>query len=255
MKVDVNDRIHLITGGCIEEDCVWPGLVRHFYYYKQAEDSVWQGPEQIPDTMFGVMLVNIDQLLIDKDGIPYASYGFSSKEAYFTDRNQGSWQVPYYLVGWHTTSASDSFMVDNFCFVLDSQGKGHAAFSAFNFAQGMLEDDSVEIYYFSSSNSAVDTEEDNKTFHSNLFQNYPNPFNSSSIITYEIERGENVTLKIYDILGREVRELINTSQKPDYYKVIWDGRNNSGKEVSSGIYFYQLRAGNYKQTRKLILLK
>jgi hypothetical protein len=255
IKVDVNDRVHLITVGCSHgEYCgPWPGW-RTFYYYKQTEDSVWQGPEQIPDTMFGFRSY-IPQLFVDKQGVPYMGYQTSSNEEYFTDRNQGSWQVPYYLVGWHTTSASDSFMVDNFCFVLDSQGKGHAAFSAFNFAQGMLEDDSVEIYYFSSSNSAVDTEEDNKTFHSNLFQNYPNPFNSSSIITYEIERGENVTLKIYDILGREVRELINTSQKPDYYKVIWDGRNNSGKEVSSGIYFYQLRAGNYKEARKLVLIK
>jgi hypothetical protein len=252
IKVDVNDRVHLITAGCIEEDCVWPGMTRTFYYYKQTDDSVWQGPEQIPDTIFGAR-VGIDQLLIDKDGLPYASYAFSSNEVYFTDRRQGGWKVPYMLVGWH--DSPDSFMVDVFCFVLDSQGKGHGAFSAFNFAQGMLEDDSVEIYYLSSSNSAVDTDEDNKIFHFRLFQNYPNPFNSCTIITYEIDKGENVALKIYDLLGREVKELVNTSQKPGHYNVIWDGKNNQEKEVSSGIYFYQLKAGNFTETKKLLLIK
>jgi len=251
---DANGRIHLFTAGCVEEDCVWPGAVRHFYYYKQAEDSIWQGPELIPDTSFGVR-VGIDQVLIDEEGIPYASYFFSSNEVYFTDRyftdrQEGNWQVPYGLVGWHGQTP-DSFMVDAFCFVLDSQGKGHGAFSAFNFAQGMLEDDSVEIYYLASSNSGVDAEEeDHKIFH------------------YEIEKGEKVTLKIYDILGREVRSLVNGLQRPGVYRVIWDGRNNQGKEVTSGIYFYQLtvrqahrpeqsrgKAGDYKETRKLVLIK
>jgi hypothetical protein len=241
IKVDANDRIHLITGGCIAEDCVWPGLTRTFYYDKQAEDSIWQGPEQIPDTMFGAR-ISIDQLMIDKDGIPHASYFFSSNEEYFTDRRQGSWQVPYYLVGWHGDSVS--LMVEGFYFVLDSQGKGHGGFGA-----------SGEVYYLSSSNSGVDTTQDHKIFHFNLFQNHPNPFNSSTIIDYEMMKEENVTLKIYDILGKEVRTLVNTLQKPGNYRVTWDGKNNQRKEVASGIYFYQLRAGNFTETKKLILIK
>jgi flagellar hook assembly protein FlgD len=68
-------------------------------------------------------------------------------------------------------------------------------------------------------------------------------------------RGGDVTLKIYDILGREVRSLVNTLQKPGNYSVIWDGKNNQGKEVGSGIYFYQLKVGDYKNTRKLVLIK
>ncbi len=253
MRVGVNDRVHLITVGCIEEDCAWPGRTRTFYYYKQAEDSIWQGPEQIPDTAFGAR-IGIDQLFIDKDGIPYASYFFSSNEVYFTDRKQGSWQVPYMLVGWQH-EAPESLMVTSFSFVLDSQGKGHGAFSASDMSQGFWDDGSSEIYYLSSSSSGVNTEDDHKIFHFNLFQNYPNPFNSSTIITYEVEKAKNVTLKIYDILGREVRELVNRSQKRGHYEVNWDGKNNQGKEVSSGIYFYQLNAGNYKETRKLVLIK
>jgi hypothetical protein len=88
-----------------------------------------------------------------------------------------------------------------------------------------------------------------------LSQNHPNPFNSSTIIAYEIERGKNVTLRIYDILGKEVRELVNSRQSPGKYQIIWDGRDNQGKEVSSGIYFYQLEAGNSTGTKKLVLIK
>jgi len=255
IKVDINDRVHLITVGCadsIEGYCVFPNLMRTFYYYKQVEDSIWQGPEQIPDTMLGFRSY-LPQLLVDKQGIPYMSCQTNANETYFTGRGQGSWQVPYILVGWHGTP--DSFMVDDFCFVLDSQGKGHGAFSAFDFAQGMLEDDSVEIYYLSSTTTGVDTEEDHKIFDFELFQNYPNPFNSSTIITYEIEKGEDATLKIYDILGREVRELVNSRQSPGKYRIVWDGKNNQAREVASGIYFYQLNAGNYKETRKLVLIK
>jgi len=146
-------------------------------------------------------------------------------------------------------------MVEGFCFVLDSEGKGHAAFSAFDMSQGSWDDDSLEVYYLSSSNSSVDSSQDHIISNFHLFQNYPNPFNSSTIISYEIVEEANATLKIYDILGREVRKLVNSSQKPGHYKINWDGRNNQGKEVASGIYFYELKAGNYKATRKLVLIK
>ena len=267
IKVDVSDRVHLLTGGCIDYDCPWPDMKRTFYYYKQAEDSTWQGEEQIPDTALGERLpFGNRRLFIDQQGIPYVSYLCSSGEVYFTDRKQGSWRVPYFLVSWREDPDS-VVAVEAFNFVLDSQGKGHGAFSGANMWHA-ANYDSLEIYYFSSSSSEVDTEEDYKVFHFNLFQNYPNPFNSSTIITYEILEEENVTLKIHDILGREVRGLVNRPQKAGHYKVNWDGKNNQGKEVASGIYFYQLtvrqahrpeqsrgKAGNYNQTKKLVLIK
>jgi hypothetical protein len=88
-----------------------------------------------------------------------------------------------------------------------------------------------------------------------LFQNYPNPFNSSTIISDEIMKAGVVTLKIYNILGREVRSLVNSVQKPGNYRVLWDGKNKQGKEVGSGIYFYELKVGDYKETRKLVFIK
>jgi hypothetical protein len=247
IKVDVNDRIHLITGGCIAEDCVWPGLVRNFYYYKQAEDSIWQGPEQIPDTTFG-SFAGIEQLFIDKDGIPYASYGVNPGRVYFTDRSQGFWQQPYQLL-------DQTYQAGYFSFVFDSEGRGRGAFAGSLF-EFMAVDDSLEIFYYGAPSTSVeDTLEEQKKSRFQLFQNYPNPFNSSTIITYEIMKAGDVTLKIYNILGREVRSLVNNLQKPGNYKITWDGKNNQGKGVTSGIYFYQLKAGDYKETRKLVLIK
>jgi hypothetical protein len=89
-----------------------------------------------------------------------------------------------------------------------------------------------------------------------LEQNYPNPFNPVTKIRFEIplskggQRGLYSTLKIFDILGREVATLVNESLKPGTYEVTFDGTN-----MNSGIYFYQLVSGNYKETRRMILLK
>ncbi len=84
----------------------------------------------------------------------------------------------------------------------------------------------------------------------NLDQNYPNPFNPTTRISYSIQKAGLVTLKIYDILGREVETLINDFQQPNSYSVSF---NASG--LASGIYLYKLKAGDFVQTRKMMLLK
>lgn len=84
----------------------------------------------------------------------------------------------------------------------------------------------------------------------NLYQNYPNPFNPNTIIGYSISREVNVTLKIYDILGREVVTLVDKRHQPGQYKVKWDAG-----EQTSGMYFYKLEAGAFNTTKKMILLK
>ncbi len=83
-----------------------------------------------------------------------------------------------------------------------------------------------------------------------LYQNYPNPFNPSTTINYEIPKQSFVKLKIYDILGREVKTLVNEEKSAGNYKVTFDA---SG--LASGIYFYRMQAGSFVETKKLILLK
>lgn len=94
--------------------------------------------------------------------------------------------------------------------------------------------------------------------HSNKFnieQNYPNPFNPMTTIRYELPEVTNVTISIYDMMGREVKNLINTNQNSGYKSVIWNGTNNNGEMVSGGMYFYFIKTNNFSQTRKMILLK
>ena len=88
-----------------------------------------------------------------------------------------------------------------------------------------------------------------------LYQNYPNPFNPITNIKYYIPRSSFVTLKIYDMLGNEIKTLIMEEKYRGKYSVTWDGRNNEGKKVSSSIYFCQLEASGNKMIRKMILLK
>ena len=83
-----------------------------------------------------------------------------------------------------------------------------------------------------------------------LFQNYPNPFNPTTNIKYQIENNNFVTLKIYDILGREIKTLVNEKQSPGTYEVIFDG---SG--FPSGIYFCRINAGNFSDIKKMLLIK
>ncbi len=88
-----------------------------------------------------------------------------------------------------------------------------------------------------------------------LHQNVPNPFNPVTTIRYNIVDNNHVRLNIYDVAGRLVRTLVNENQRPNYYEVSWDGTNDTGQTVATGIYFYRLTAGNFIQTRKMLLLK
>lgn len=88
-----------------------------------------------------------------------------------------------------------------------------------------------------------------------LYQNYPNPFNPSTAISYQLSAVSEVTLKIYDLLGREVATVVNGIGTPGKHTAVWDGKNDRGESVSSGIYLYQLRAGTSVVTRKMVLIK
>lgn len=119
--------------------------------------------------------------------------------------------------------------------------------------------------------TSVDFDENQKPSNFALFQNYPNPFNPVTIIWYAVGNMETeaavggrptadnssprTTLKIYNILGQKVRTLVDEPKRAGSYEVIWDGKDDLGKEVASGIYFYKLTAGSYQKIRKMVLLK
>ena len=86
-------------------------------------------------------------------------------------------------------------------------------------------------------------------------QNYPNPFNPTTTIRYELPEHSNVSIMIYDLMGRSVTTLVNDVEVPGYKSVVWDGTDSFGKPVSAGLYLYQIKAGNFTRVRKMALLK
>ena len=87
-----------------------------------------------------------------------------------------------------------------------------------------------------------------------LDQNYPNPFNARSAIRYQIPKAVQVELKIFNVIGQEIRTLVNEKQQPGYYDVLWDAKDNNGQDVSSGLYIYSFKAGEFHQKKKMLLL-
>jgi len=88
-----------------------------------------------------------------------------------------------------------------------------------------------------------------------LHQNYPNPFNPVTQIRYDLPENEYVSINIYDIMGRRIRSLVGTNQDPGYRSIHWDATNDLGQAVSAGMYIYTIQAGQFRQTRKMVLLK
>jgi len=161
------------------------------------------------------------------------------------------------FIRWYATFKGDSSGNDyNNSIAVTSQGKVYTAGRINNVDSG---DDFVILNYPDTLNYVITGIESNvekllvkKLF---LFQNYPNPFNPSTTIQYDISKATRVKLEIYNTLGQKVRELVNDIQPIGRYWVVWDGRNDAGSIVSSGIYFYILNTPEYFQTRKMLLVR
>jgi hypothetical protein len=91
--------------------------------------------------------------------------------------------------------------------------------------------------------------------HYELAQNYPNPFNPSTTIKYSVVEPGHVELTVFNVLGQRVKGLVNTDQKAGHYLIIWDGTDNAGDRVATGIYFYRLKTGEFTDSRKMALIK
>jgi PKD repeat protein len=88
-----------------------------------------------------------------------------------------------------------------------------------------------------------------------LHQNLPNPFNPITILRYDLPSDALVTLTVFDMLGKEITQLVNTTQEAGFKSVQWDATDSMGRPVSAGVYLYQIQAGEFVQTKKMVLLK
>jgi hypothetical protein len=116
-----------------------------------------------------------------------------------------------------------------------------------------IEDIQFSTKYGSMMRVSVDESSMPRSFQ--LHQNYPNPFNPQTEISFNLPYNGEIKLSVFNILGQEVKLLVDGRLEAGHHAVVWDGRDNSGTSVSSGIYFYRLKAGEFMARKKMILLK
>jgi hypothetical protein len=114
---------------------------------------------------------------------------------------------------------------------------------------------SVQNFQFSSSPLTADEDIDQIPTSLALEQNFPNPFNPVTNLRYTVSEQELVYISVYNMRGNLVKNLVNTSQSPGIKTVRWDATDSQGNTVSAGVYLYKIQAGNFSQTKKMILLK
>ncbi len=111
----------------------------------------------------------------------------------------------------------------------------------------------VTVQYFADVNDGNDQQQLPKSYE--LAQNYPNPFNPTTEIEFTLPKASQVNIQVFNILGQAVRSLIDDRFGPGVHRVRFDGRNDQGQPLATGIYFYRMTAGDYRQSRKMMLLK
>ncbi|MFQ5604490.1 MAG: right-handed parallel beta-helix repeat-containing protein [bacterium] len=118
-----------------------------------------------------------------------------------------------------------------------------------------LQAQSTEIFRFTIPLGTAVAESIQLPTHFDLSQNYPNPFNPQTTIKYQLPKAAEVKLTIYNLLGQRVATLVDKQMPEGFYSVQWDGKDDAGRSVASGIYVYALRAGDFAQARKMILTR
>jgi hypothetical protein len=105
------------------------------------------------------------------------------------------------------------------------------------------------------SDQGVDNDDSEEVYITTLNSNYPNPFNPETTISYSLAKQSKVSLQVFNILGQKVKTLVNETNNAGSHTVVWNGKDESGNAVASGVYFYRLKSGTMSQTNKMILMK
>ena len=142
-------------------------------------------------------------------------------------------------------------------FDLDKDGKKELFFDTYTQMDSMGQSYWKDITRIFEPNFTVNIKEQSESIieESNLYSNFPNPFNPSTNVKFELNKSETVLIKVYNILGKEIKLLLNENLPAGEYTIQWDGKDNKGNSLPGGVYFIQMRTANYYKSIKTILLK
>ena len=258
IAVAPDNTLHIVW----KDNPSWTGPGERLLYHSFSRDGVhWSDPATISSPTD--QLIYFDpQLYSDRDGDLHLVWSEGVRydwfEIYYAQWSDGTWSQKVCL-----TSDFPRKFKWNPSLSLDYSGRLHLVYtsgdelsSPFDICHLVSEPvcgpDTTE-------NNPPDTTSTNIPKSFALFQNFPNPFNSETTIRYQVTEESRVSLTIYNILGEEVKRLVDEKKPAGTHSMRWDGRDRYGKKVSSGIYIYRTEAvglsGRFVQTRKMILMK
>ncbi|MBI5401859.1 MAG: T9SS type A sorting domain-containing protein [Ignavibacteriae bacterium] len=154
-------------------------------------------------------------------------------------------------LGWQTVFTSWTY---SYYYAIASGLRGINYINGYNWVV-FLVGDSGKVYQRGILYPLVKKEENSIPENYSLSQNYPNPFNPSTIIRFQIKESGFITLKVFDILGKEIATLVSEKLQPGFYEVPFSITQFSNNHLPSGVYFYKLSAGDYSETKKMMLIK
>jgi hypothetical protein len=189
------------------------------------------GPIPVEFVSFTANVINKKATLIWKTATEVNNFGFEIE--------RGTSETPFTRIGF-VDGAGNSLSEKEYSFVDELNRSDHYSYrlKQIDFDGSFTYSNTVEVNF-----EFIPTDY-------SLSQNYPNPFNPSTTIQYALPKVSFVTIAIYDILGKEVKLLVNEEQNPGEYKIVYDA-----KELSSGVYYYTIKAGDFSQNRKMILMR
>ncbi len=215
--------------------------------YLPNGDTAWvrryNGPGNGDDVALAMTLDNSGNLYVTGQSYGSGTYMDYATLKYYPDGDT-AWVERY--------NGPMNYWDDAYAIAVDGSGKVYVTGESYGIGTGL---DYATIKYVQPTDVRDENEGNGRPCQFVLSQNYPNPFNQSTKIEFSLPASRSVCLNIYDLLGRKVRTLVRENLSTGQKSVFWDGKDNSGNEVASGVYFYQLRAGDFSESKKLILLK
>lgn len=247
VKADDSLNIHLVSNH------IYLTTFSNTLFYTYWDGANWQNVVWIPldDHGFGPLIEQYrPDLTFSNEGHPIVTWDQYGYTNYFDPFGNGIGTSVKLDTGWHANANIALHREPRYPKILaDSNNYLHYVWQD-------TTDGDLDIYYTTTDFlTAISDLNDLLTSSFRLFQNYPNPFNPSTNIRYSIPKSEFVTIGVYNILGQKIRTLLSRKQFAGEHHVLWDGRDDDGQRVASGIYIYQLKAGEYFDVKKMIFLK